>query len=114
MLRRVVGLSQGVAASTSDTADADATLPPSRTLDGYGRLGTPPATATPVSAASFDTTPVSPRHPPGLYGPIDAPRAINLANADLKLKPLGALTGVSSRPAFRSEENTSAPQPIMR
>lgn len=106
MLRRIIGLSQGVTASTSDATDADATLSPARTLDGYGRLGTPPATATPVSAASFDTTPVSPRHPPGLYGPVDAPRALNLANADLKLTPLGALTGLASRHAFAEAAET--------
>lgn len=106
MLRRVIGLSQGVAANQGEVGAADATLSPVRTLDGFGRLTSPPAMATPVPAATFDATPISPRHPPGLYGPADSPRALNLARSGLKLEPLGALPGVASRHPFAETAET--------
>ncbi|MCE9649498.1 MAG: DUF4159 domain-containing protein [Parvibaculum sp.] len=106
MLRRVIGLSQGVAATAGETGATEATLSPVRTLDGFGRLRQPPATATPVPVATFDATPASPRHPPGLYGPADGPRALNLATGNLKLQPLGALSGVASRHPFAETAET--------
>lgn len=106
MLRRVIGLSQGVAASTGETSASEATFSPVRTLNGYGQLNAPPATATPISVATFDKTPITPRHPPGLYGPVDNPRALNLAKADIKLQPLGALSGVTSRHPFAETAET--------
>lgn len=108
MLRRVVARSQGVAA-TNEPADGVATLAPVRTLDGFGRLGPPPATAAPLAAADFDRTPVAPRHPPGLYGPADSPRAFNLARTGLSLEPIGALPGLAGRHPF-----TEAPETRLR
>lgn len=98
MLRRVIGLSQGVA--VEDNSATDVVLAPVRTLDGFGRLGTPPATATSLPAAHVDDTTAGPRHPPGLYGPADAPRAFNLGREGLKLEPIGSLAGVASRHPF--------------
>ena len=43
MLRRIVGMSQGVAAAS------EATLPPIETLDGFGRLQRAPPTARPLA-----------------------------------------------------------------
>lgn len=106
MLRRVIGLSQGVAAANPGENAAEATLAPVRTLDGFGRLGAPPATATPLPAAHVDETPVGPRHPPGLYGPADSPRAFNLGREGLKLEPIGALAGVASRHPFAETGET--------
>jgi hypothetical protein len=105
MLRRVVALSQGVAAKEANSS-GETTLSPVRTLDGFGRLESPPATATPVSATGFDDMPVTPRHPPGLYGPVDGPRALNLARPGLKLEKLGALTGVASRHPYAESAET--------
>jgi hypothetical protein len=62
--------------------------------------------ATPIPAATFDATPISPRHPPGLYGPADGPRALNLAKADMKLNPLGTLADVASRHPFAETAET--------
>ena len=77
MMRRLVQLSVGVAGI------ADATpLVPAATLDGFGALGTPPPAATPLAANEFGGTVVSPRHPPGFYGPENGRRALNLG-ADL-------------------------------
>ncbi|HEX7777358.1 MAG TPA: DUF4159 domain-containing protein [Parvibaculum sp.] len=105
MLRRVIALSQGVASKDQNAGD-ETTLSPVRSLDGFGRLGNPPATATPVAVAGFDATPITPRHPPGLYGPADSPRALNLVRPGFKLEPLGALAGVSSRHPYAMSAET--------
>jgi hypothetical protein len=73
MLRRLVALSAGV----SPVAD-DNVLAPAETLDGYGLLSTPPQAATGLPAKEIGTTAASPRHPPGLYGPENGRRALNL------------------------------------
>lgn len=101
MLRRSIELSQGVAAGeTQAGARERVLLSPLATLNGYGRLGTPPATATPIAAERLYSAERSPRHPPGLYGPATSPRALNLATTAFELQPLGALPGLSERRLF--------------
>jgi hypothetical protein len=73
MLRRLVALSAGIV-SGSDNAS----LAPVETLDGFGRLSTPPPAAAGLRADEFGRMAVSPRHPPGLYGPESDRRALNL------------------------------------
>jgi hypothetical protein len=73
MLRRMVALSAGVA-STGDTT----VLAPAETLDGFGLLSTPPQAASGLAGDAFARTVASPRHPPGLYGPENGRRALNL------------------------------------
>jgi hypothetical protein len=73
MLRRLVALSAGVATPSEATM-----LAPAETLDGYGLLSTPPESATGLAANAFAATAVSPRHPPGLYGPENGRQALNL------------------------------------
>ncbi|WP_431284698.1 DUF4159 domain-containing protein [Humitalea sp. 24SJ18S-53] len=63
MLRRVIGLSAGVAG-----AEGNAALPPLETLDGFGRLGLPPPSAGPVPSNLIATAVSGPRSPPGWYG----------------------------------------------
>jgi len=90
MLRRVVGLSQGLVQQASGPP-----LPPLTTLDGFGRLGSPPAGTTAVAADTFNEQLVSPAHPPGYYGNPAARRALNLSNAMAALEPIRQLpTGV--------------------
>lgn len=86
MLQRLIGLSQGVA----DTDSAEA-IPPLQTLDGLGRLGTPPAAAIAITAKEIEGGTVSPRHPPGYYGRGDTKRALNLSATIKELKALPAL-----------------------
>src|SRR5262245_25022881 len=86
MLQRLIALSQGVA----DTESAEA-LPPLQTLDGLGRLGTPPAAAIAVTAKDIEAGTIGPRHPPGYYGHGDMKRALNLASTIKELKPLAPL-----------------------
>ncbi len=63
LLRRVVGLSAGVAG-----AEGSAALPPLETLDGFGRLGMPPPVAGPVASNVIGAAVPGPRSPPGWYG----------------------------------------------
>ncbi len=73
MLRRLVALSAGVAPVSDNSV-----LAPAETLDGYGLLSEPPQAATGLPANEIERTVASPRHPPGLYGPENGRRALNL------------------------------------
>ncbi len=57
--------------------EAEGTLTPVRTLDGYGLLGTPSAGAAPIEAETFSTTRPGPASPPGLYVGPGGERALN-------------------------------------
>jgi hypothetical protein len=85
MLRRIVAVSQGVGGTTGTA------LPPLATLDGFGRLGTPPATALALDSDTLDSGAVGPRHPPGIYGTDAGRRALNLVAAEPALRPLEGL-----------------------
>ena len=99
MLRRVVGLSQGVANAS------DAALPPVETLDGFGRLGQAPASAQLIPAGAFKDAQVDARHPPGFYGTTDARRALNLASAVPGLEAIAQLPpGIATQPYARAKE----------
>ena len=76
MLRRLVDVSAGVAGAADD-----ALLGPAEALDGFGALVPPPPAATGITAAELAAPVVSPRHPPGLYGPESGRRALNLGAA---------------------------------
>jgi hypothetical protein len=83
MLRRIIGLSQGVASSTEAGA-----LRPHRVLDGFGHFIDPAVTVRPVEARDIDAVQISPRSPPGLYGPEGSRRAINLGPELAELRAL--------------------------
>ena len=91
MLRRLVALAQGVA------AEADLPpLPPIEVLDGFGRLGSPPASALAIAGDAFDDAGVSPAHPPGYYGDEASRRALNLSAGLAAPTPFASLpAGVS-------------------
>ncbi|MGH7102393.1 MAG: DUF4159 domain-containing protein [Acetobacteraceae bacterium] len=89
MLHRVVELSAGVAA-----VPGEAMLAPAAVLDGFGAMETPGPAASALRADQFTQDPKhavlpSPRFPPGLYGPPDGRRALNLSAAlpPLRLMP---------------------------
>ena len=88
MLRRFVGLSRGVGGDESNRS-----LPPLRSLDGFGQLGSPPATALPLAANAVDETVPGPRHPPGYYGSDVTRRALNLTATLPDPEPLPELLG---------------------
>jgi Domain of unknown function (DUF4159)/Aerotolerance regulator N-terminal len=107
MLRRVVAMSQGVAA-TSEGA-----LPPVETLDGFGRLQHAPPTARPISGKEIATAMPSPRHPPGFYGSTDARRALNLSAAIGELRPIGELPAGSVRETFAKSAEMDIRPPLL-
>ncbi len=76
MLRRLVDLSAGVAGVAGDTL-----LAPSETLDGFGNLAPPSRAATGITGTDLASPAVSPRHPPGIYGPPSGRQALNLGAA---------------------------------
>ena len=77
MLRRVVGLAGPSAKlGEGDGRQAKAALlAPRLTLDGFGALGSPPASATAVPADFTDRA--GPEHPPGFYGTAEGGIAVN-------------------------------------
>ncbi len=88
MLRRVVDNSgytstpgAGVAGETGKE-----TLAPLHTLDGFGAFGPPPAAAKPLPADYNDRA--TPDHPPGFYGPVEGPVAVNTLAAADRIAPL--------------------------
>jgi hypothetical protein len=115
MLRRTIELSQAVTGMDGEDGNESSRkgdlLSPLATLDGFGRLGTPPATATAISVEQFESAERNPRHPPGLYGTAGNPRALNLATPGLELTPVGALSGLAERRTFqgRAEERLAPP-----
>ena len=99
MLKKVVALSGETAHAVSETEARAAqasrtveTVAPTRTLDGFGTLGAPPALAKPVPATFGGIS--SPDHPPGFYGPADALLAVNALAPEDKVPALD-LTGLS-------------------
>jgi hypothetical protein len=88
MLRRTVALSGvGSLEAKSDTGGAEMrSLPPFRTLDGFGVLGSPPATAKPAIIQPGMIG--GPETPPGFYGDQDAPMAINALAGTSRLATL--------------------------
>lgn len=101
MLRRIAQLSGTSTGASREEATSEMRLAaPWRTLDGYGALGLPPASARPVQAKG---EPLASRdHPAGLYGDPDNPVAVNVLARDaaLTLLPLNSF-GVPVEPLTR-------------
>lgn len=85
MLRRLLPLASG----TSPGAMAGiASLTPTETLDGFGRLHRADAQVKPIRALELDRTDPDRTHPPGLYGPVGAERALNATRENTALLPI--------------------------
>ncbi|MGH6818361.1 MAG: DUF4159 domain-containing protein [Methylovirgula sp.] len=110
MLRKIIDLS-GASANAGETkAEKTETVPPTRTLDGFGVLGAPPPTAKPVPATFTQAGDAD--HLPGFYGPPDQLLAVNTLGADdtlsaadysgtgLVAEPLRQAAPVDLRPAL--------------
>ncbi len=95
MLERLVGLGRGVAAPTGGPP-----LTPLATLDGFGRLGPPPAAARAIAVEDLAATAAGARHPPGLYGGGDRRYALNLSPAVPDPMPIGPLPPGVARAAY--------------
>ncbi len=86
MLRRVAALAgQSAGPGGGDKAsEADQQLAPVQTLDGFGALGQPPASAKAISASFAGMADAE--HPPGFYGAGDAVRAVQTLAPDARLE----------------------------
>jgi hypothetical protein len=92
MLRRIVALSQGVQGAGEEVQ----ALAPLATLDGFGRLGAPPATALALDRRALEEGLIGPRQPPGYYGFDGRKRAHNLIDSAPSLELIENLpSGVS-------------------
>ncbi len=91
MLQRLVTLSRGVAGDGVNKA-----LKPWRTLDGFGRLGAPPAGAQMLPADAEQSFKPKPTTPPGFYGDENAQVAFNIGGHVGEPKPLVLPSGVST------------------
>ncbi len=91
MLQRLVLLSRGVAGDGTNKA-----LKPWRTLDGFGRLGAPPAGAQALPIDADKNFKPKPTTPPGLYGDENAQVAFNLGDHIDAPKPLVLPSGVTT------------------
>ena len=100
MLRRIVAMSQGVAAAS------DGVLAPVETLDGFGHLQHAPPNARPIRGTEIATAKPSPRHPPGFYGTADERIALNLSTAINELKPIEDLPAGVTRESFAKNAET--------
>ena len=95
MLQRLTALSQGTV-----TKSGGPPLEPLESVNGFGRLGSPPAGALAIPAEAFDAAVVKPQHPPGFYGTPAARRALNLSAELRELQPLGALPAGIARDVY--------------
>ncbi|MEQ1863262.1 MAG: DUF4159 domain-containing protein, partial [Micropepsaceae bacterium] len=100
MMRRVIALSAGVAEDKPSAQASIGPLAPAQTLDGFGRLGSPSASALPMRAAEFDSATADPQHPPGFYGDGGVRRAFNLFEPGHTLTPMPELPAGVELTAF--------------
>jgi len=84
MLDRLVMTASGIVAN----ADENRPLAPAQTLNAFGQLIPPIASAIAVVAKDLPNTKTGPQHPPGFYGPDNQHRALNLASAQPVFAPL--------------------------
>jgi hypothetical protein len=107
MLRRIVAMSQGVAAASNGE------LAPVETLDGFGRLQHAPPNARPISGKEIATAKPSPRHPPGFYGTTDSRIALNLSTAVGALDPIGRLPAGVAHETFAKTAEVDVRAPLL-
>ena len=108
MLRRLVALSAGVAGTPDATV-----LAPAETLDGFGLLSAPPQAALGLAGNAFGSTAVSPRHPPGLYGPENGRRTLNLGTVLPPLEAAPTVTGASLEPLAETAPERALGPPLL-
>jgi len=108
MLRRMVELSVGVA-NTQGTA----MLAPAETLDGFGLLSPPPPAAIGLQADKFASTPVSSRHPPGLYGPESGRQVLNLGTSIASPEAAPPITGATLETVRGSARERALGPPLL-
>jgi Domain of unknown function (DUF4159) len=108
MMRRMIELSVGVASPQGNT-----TLAPAETLDGFGLLSQPQPAAIGLQANKFASTPVSPRHPPGLYGPESGRQVLNLGTSIAPPEPAPPIAGATLETVRGSARERALGPPVL-
>ncbi len=99
MLRRTVAMADTAGpagdgeASGETGAQQTGYLVPRRIIDGFGVLGPPPPTASPLPAAEAGSAEPEPERPPGLYGPQGGAFALNVVREGAQITPLEPISG---------------------
>lgn len=86
MLRRIVAVSAGVGEAAGGES-----VPAVETLNGFGQLGAPPASARPLALGGDAESAIGPNHPPGYYGSELSRTAFNLGPLAARMVPLTAM-----------------------
>ena len=113
MLRRTIATSAGMSDDNPAKKAANAPLPPIETLDGFGHLGSPSASALPVRSLDLETASPSPQHPPGFYGDGGERRAFNLFRFDDELHGLADLPAGIQTAEFGLRQASELKYPLM-
>ena len=100
MLQRLVTLSRGVAGD-----GVNKSLKPWRLLDGFGKLGAPPAGAQMLPPDADRTFTPRPTTPPGFYGDENAQVAFNIGGHVATADAAGAAGRRRDRPAVRGRRD---------
>ncbi|SMF46580.1 N-terminal double-transmembrane domain-containing protein [Tistlia consotensis] len=106
ILRRIVAISAGVEVGHASGEPQ----PPLATLDGFGRLGSPPAEALAADQQTLAGNRAGPTTPPGYYGTDESRSALNLSAGIALPAPMAALPlSVTERGYGGSEETDLLP-----
>jgi hypothetical protein len=105
MLQRLTELSEGFVETGAEEA-----LPPLESLDGFGRLTTPPAIAVAATPSVIAIGAADPKHPPGYYGRGAMRRALNISTGITTYTSLGSMPiGVTEAGFAQSPETDLKP-----
>ncbi|MEX2643945.1 MAG: DUF4159 domain-containing protein [Acetobacterales bacterium] len=102
MLRRIVELSHGIVEGGGAVP-----LNPLLSVDAFGDLAEPPASARPLTADEIGAATVGPDHPPGFYGTNAMRRALNLGASVDSLQPITGLPASAAQFPYGGRSPTS-------
>lgn len=117
MLKRVADIAPAAGSLNAETTDSAATnasaasasqgaFTPVRSLNGFGELTAPPASAAPVESDAFFKMQPTPVHPAGIYGRGGARHALNLDAAGDGLTALSNLPSAFSVSSYKRARPT--------
>ena len=112
MLQRVTALTgladiEGASSASGAAPDSERLLAPVQTLNGYGELGPPPATARPLPIEETAVVEPDATHPPGFYGPPGKLRALSTIGPRTRLDPLPSMPSGVVTVAYQGAQSSA-------